>query len=310
MDGRKRVEVRHNDRDYRYGDTLCLHEWDPATEDYTGRETRVIVTWLMQGKQSSVLNDIPRSTVVMSFWRPADTHEGETSPPVSGECDGCTEAEMQLARAVELLTSLHSNIEQGVFGKHHHCSEYCEIREFLLDHDFYEEDEPVEDVVKAFEMSPQKGITIHPGDNYPENRTATTDAYRSFPKNPSYGQRYRSLDGVVHEYRGRGAGWEQVKTAPPHLHDAGCVDMGQHVVEITTLRDALYNLVHNIEWLVERDPSPSPKAALMRAKDVLFAFPTRPVGSAPPGNCSRCGNSLSVCRCELPPADNPERGQS
>lgn len=39
--------------------------------------------------------------------------------------------------------------------------------------------------------------------------------------------------------------------------------------EYEVVRSALFNLVHNVEWLVDRDPSPSPKAALDRAKVVL-----------------------------------------
>lgn len=79
-EGRKRYEVRHNDRDYRYGDTLHLREWDPKDEAYTGRTMRVVVTYLMQGQQSEVLKDLPRSLVVMSIWpeRPAVT-EGDGS---------------------------------------------------------------------------------------------------------------------------------------------------------------------------------------------------------------------------------------
>ena len=47
--GRKSVELRFNDRDYRMGDRLCLQEYDPDTRSYTGRECWVEVTDVLQG---------------------------------------------------------------------------------------------------------------------------------------------------------------------------------------------------------------------------------------------------------------------
>lgn len=35
--GLKPFEIRFNDREYRAGDTVTLHEWDPDTHEYTGR---------------------------------------------------------------------------------------------------------------------------------------------------------------------------------------------------------------------------------------------------------------------------------
>lgn len=34
--GRKKFEVRINDRDYQVGDTFRLHRWDPVRATYTG----------------------------------------------------------------------------------------------------------------------------------------------------------------------------------------------------------------------------------------------------------------------------------
>lgn len=42
--GRKGFELRRNNRDYHVGDTLRLHEYDPHTDTYTGRETTAKVT--------------------------------------------------------------------------------------------------------------------------------------------------------------------------------------------------------------------------------------------------------------------------
>ena len=46
--GRKRFELRKNDRDFKVGDTLYLREWNPATDDYTGRSLRVKVRYLLK----------------------------------------------------------------------------------------------------------------------------------------------------------------------------------------------------------------------------------------------------------------------
>ena len=42
--GRKLFEIRRNDRDFREDDTLLLREWDPGSQDYTGRELTAEVT--------------------------------------------------------------------------------------------------------------------------------------------------------------------------------------------------------------------------------------------------------------------------
>lgn len=50
LTGRKRFEVRYNDRNYRLGDWLILHEWTPSL-GYTGRLTRVLVTYVLDDTQ-------------------------------------------------------------------------------------------------------------------------------------------------------------------------------------------------------------------------------------------------------------------
>lgn len=47
--GRKTVEVRKDDRSFALGDTLVLHEWDPAIEAETGRWTLRLVTHVLRG---------------------------------------------------------------------------------------------------------------------------------------------------------------------------------------------------------------------------------------------------------------------
>ena len=47
LSGAKRFEVRLNDRGFEVGDRLRLQEWNPETEEYTGEEFRVRVTYLL-----------------------------------------------------------------------------------------------------------------------------------------------------------------------------------------------------------------------------------------------------------------------
>lgn len=45
--GKKRFELRENDRNYQVGDTLILREYDPAQRRYTGYVVRAEVTYLL-----------------------------------------------------------------------------------------------------------------------------------------------------------------------------------------------------------------------------------------------------------------------
>lgn len=51
-DGKKRFEVRYNDRDYKVGDTLHVREWDMTT--YTGRDCWLWIDYVMTGGQMGV----------------------------------------------------------------------------------------------------------------------------------------------------------------------------------------------------------------------------------------------------------------
>jgi Domain of unknown function (DUF3850) len=44
VSGKKRAELRKNDRDYQDGDVLEMREFDPHVEQYTGRSVTVLVT--------------------------------------------------------------------------------------------------------------------------------------------------------------------------------------------------------------------------------------------------------------------------
>ena len=47
-DGRKTFEVRLNDRRFKWGDHLVLKEWDPLTQEYSGRVIEATVTYICQ----------------------------------------------------------------------------------------------------------------------------------------------------------------------------------------------------------------------------------------------------------------------
>jgi len=46
--GRKKFEVRINDRNFQVGDRLLLQEWNPQTKEYTGRYTARKITYIMR----------------------------------------------------------------------------------------------------------------------------------------------------------------------------------------------------------------------------------------------------------------------
>ncbi len=65
VSGHKTHEIRKNDRGYAVGDVLYLHEWDPASELYTGKSYAVEVTFMTAVGEW----DIPAGLCVMSIRR-------------------------------------------------------------------------------------------------------------------------------------------------------------------------------------------------------------------------------------------------
>lgn len=63
MAGRKRYEIRRNDRDFRAGDFLHLLEWNPTTQKYTGSAITVYVPHLTPLPAFGATDDV----VVMSI---------------------------------------------------------------------------------------------------------------------------------------------------------------------------------------------------------------------------------------------------
>lgn len=48
--GKKKFELRLNDFDVKEGDILLLEEWDPKTQQYTGRKIEKKVTYVLKFK--------------------------------------------------------------------------------------------------------------------------------------------------------------------------------------------------------------------------------------------------------------------
>ena len=46
-EGRKMFEIRENDRDYRTNDLIILQEFNPVNNTYTGKEIKVLVTYIL-----------------------------------------------------------------------------------------------------------------------------------------------------------------------------------------------------------------------------------------------------------------------
>ncbi len=72
LDGRKTFEYRREDRGFDVGSILRLREWS-IEEDYTGRELRVEVIYVLCGPAFGV----PRNYVVMSLGSVLDYAPGE-----------------------------------------------------------------------------------------------------------------------------------------------------------------------------------------------------------------------------------------
>lgn len=62
MFGAKPFEVRVNDRDFKVGDILQLEEWDPKTEQYTGRCVTRQVSYIMEPAFG-----MPKNLIVMAL---------------------------------------------------------------------------------------------------------------------------------------------------------------------------------------------------------------------------------------------------
>lgn len=93
FEGKKTHEIRINDRGYKVGDLLLLGEWNPETEEYTGRNLTVEVTYISE-TSTIAYRDVSRQgmmllksllhpqAVVMSIARSVFTSGVEGEGPV------------------------------------------------------------------------------------------------------------------------------------------------------------------------------------------------------------------------------------
>lgn len=56
VEGRKKFEVRRDDRNFRVGDTLLLQEFIPETREWTQREYPVKVSYIIAGDQKCAVS--------------------------------------------------------------------------------------------------------------------------------------------------------------------------------------------------------------------------------------------------------------
>jgi hypothetical protein len=68
--GHKRFELRNGNRGFAVGDVLWLREWNEETEQYTGREIKKRVTYLLEGGTSITVSDAQLNTWVASASPP------------------------------------------------------------------------------------------------------------------------------------------------------------------------------------------------------------------------------------------------
>lgn len=79
--GTKPFELRKNDRGFEVGDELVLKEWDPKTEQYSGRQTIRTVTYVLEhrpGAGCAATFGLHEDYVIMGLER--SPQEGETLP--------------------------------------------------------------------------------------------------------------------------------------------------------------------------------------------------------------------------------------
>lgn len=82
IDESKQFEYRKNDRGFSLGDSLLLREFDPKCNEFTGRKTRRVVTFVVHGGKFGV----PDGFCVMSLKTPPDyTSIYTLSEPDTGE---------------------------------------------------------------------------------------------------------------------------------------------------------------------------------------------------------------------------------
>ena len=68
FNGRKRYEIRTNDRDFQEGDELMLREWDPKTGRYSGRHILTTVTYMTRGGEFGLPENMCVMSLAIEYW--------------------------------------------------------------------------------------------------------------------------------------------------------------------------------------------------------------------------------------------------
>lgn len=71
--GDKSCEIRFNDRDFKLGDKIVFHEWEPRHKVYLGRSTTVVIAHILYATPVNGLGD---GFVALSIRWPGETREG------------------------------------------------------------------------------------------------------------------------------------------------------------------------------------------------------------------------------------------
>lgn len=103
--GRKRVELRLNDREYKRGDIYDLREWNPKRGRYTGRKVNIQITHVLEGFEG-----LKKGWCVFSF----KTYEeifGKDEEPTCKTLKPDYEAEYH--RCVGIMENIHNEREEA-----------------------------------------------------------------------------------------------------------------------------------------------------------------------------------------------------
>ncbi len=58
VEGKKKHEMRYNDRNYHVGDILDLQEYDEKTQKYTGRSAKAEITYMTSAENPCAMSDV------------------------------------------------------------------------------------------------------------------------------------------------------------------------------------------------------------------------------------------------------------
>ncbi len=68
LSGHKKYEIRVNDRNFQEGDELMLLEWDPKTQQYTGRHILTVVTYMTRGGEWRIPENLCVMSLAVQYW--------------------------------------------------------------------------------------------------------------------------------------------------------------------------------------------------------------------------------------------------